>query len=105
VLFLWLHDWIPLGRLNDVTAVSSQDTSLHLVVGNSHPKCAVHHRVGELCGTWQWTGPMAMGRGKDLRLDESVPATAGALRKAGGHSRGILVPGVCSDLLALPRVD
>src|ERR1700730_6053883 len=59
VLFLWLHDWIPLGRLNDVTAVSSQDTS-------------------------------------------SVPATAGALRKAGGHSRGILVPGVCSDLLALP---
>jgi hypothetical protein len=32
VLFLWLLDWIPLGRLNDVTAVSSQDTSLHLVV-------------------------------------------------------------------------
>jgi hypothetical protein len=32
VLFLWLHDWIPLGRLNDVTAVRSQDTSLHLVV-------------------------------------------------------------------------
>src|SRR4029077_20346025 len=32
VLFLWLHDWIPLGRLNDVTAVSSLDTSLHLVV-------------------------------------------------------------------------
>ncbi len=28
--------------------------------------------------------------------------TAGALRKAGGHSRGILVLGVCSDLLALP---
>jgi hypothetical protein len=32
VLFLWLHDWIPLGRLNDVTAARSQDTSLHLVV-------------------------------------------------------------------------
>jgi hypothetical protein len=32
VLFLWLHDWIPLGRLSDVAAVRSQDTSLHLVV-------------------------------------------------------------------------
>ena len=31
VLFLWLHDWIPLGRLNDVTAVRSQDTSPRLV--------------------------------------------------------------------------
>jgi hypothetical protein len=26
VLFLWVHDWIPLGRLNDVAAVRSQDT-------------------------------------------------------------------------------
>jgi hypothetical protein len=32
VLFLWLHDWIPLGRLNDVKAVRSQDTGLRLVV-------------------------------------------------------------------------
>jgi hypothetical protein len=24
VLFLWLHDWIPLGQLNDVAAVRSQ---------------------------------------------------------------------------------
>ena len=31
VVFLWVHDWIPLGRLNDVTAVRSQDTSLRLV--------------------------------------------------------------------------
>jgi CubicO group peptidase (beta-lactamase class C family) len=38
----------------------------------------------------------------ELRLAEPIPATAGALRKAGGHSRGILVLGVCSDLLALP---
>ena len=47
---------------------------------------------------------MAKGREKDLRLDESVLATLGALRKASGHSRGILVPGVCSDLLALPAL-
>jgi len=26
VVFLWIHDWIPLGRLNDVVAVRSQDT-------------------------------------------------------------------------------
>jgi hypothetical protein len=32
VLFLWLHDWIPLGRLNDVAAVRSQDTTPRLVV-------------------------------------------------------------------------
>jgi hypothetical protein len=32
VLFLWLHDWVPLGRLNDVKAVCSQDTALRLVV-------------------------------------------------------------------------
>jgi len=25
VLFLWSHDWIPLGRLNDVAAVRAQD--------------------------------------------------------------------------------
>jgi hypothetical protein len=31
VLFLWLHDWLPLGRLNDVAAVRSQDTMPRLV--------------------------------------------------------------------------
>jgi hypothetical protein len=32
LLFLWLHDWILLGRLNDVSAVRSQDTMMCLVV-------------------------------------------------------------------------
>ncbi|HEY6304482.1 MAG TPA: hypothetical protein VIX14_15605 [Terriglobales bacterium] len=32
VLFLWLHDWVPLGRLNDVKAVRSQDTAFRLIV-------------------------------------------------------------------------
>jgi hypothetical protein len=32
VLFLLLHDWIPLGRLNNVSAVQSQDTRQRLVV-------------------------------------------------------------------------
>src|SRR3984957_9310421 len=31
VFFLWVHDWIPLGRLNDVAAVRSQDTGRRLV--------------------------------------------------------------------------
>ena len=31
VAFLWVHDWIPLGRLNDVAAVRSQDTLQRLV--------------------------------------------------------------------------
>jgi hypothetical protein len=32
VAFLWIHDWIPLGRLNDVVAVRGQDTLRRLVV-------------------------------------------------------------------------
>jgi hypothetical protein len=32
VAFLWFHDWIPLGRLNDVRAVRSQDTLQRLIV-------------------------------------------------------------------------
>jgi len=32
VLFLWLHDWVPLGRLNDVKAVRSQDSAFRLAV-------------------------------------------------------------------------
>ena len=45
---------------------------------------------------------MALGRGADVRLVESVPAAAGSIRKAGGHSRGISIPGMRSDLLAFP---
>ncbi|HMH07820.1 MAG TPA: hypothetical protein VK579_14160, partial [Terriglobales bacterium] len=35
-----------------------------------------------------------LGSGADVRLVESVVAAARSLRKAGGHSRGILVLGV-----------
>jgi hypothetical protein len=31
-LFLWIHDWIPLGRPNDIAAVRSQDTTRRLVL-------------------------------------------------------------------------
>src|ERR1700741_2332556 len=58
--------------------------------------CEAQHR------TWQRIGALALGSRTDVRLAESVQAAAGALGKAGGHSRGVLVVGVCSDLLALP---
>jgi hypothetical protein len=32
VAFLWVHDWLPLGALNDVRAVRAQDTLRRLVV-------------------------------------------------------------------------
>lgn len=32
VVFLWIHDWIPLGRLNDVAAIRSQGTVRRLVI-------------------------------------------------------------------------
>ena len=32
VLFLWIHDWIPLGRLNDVAAVRRQDSLQRFVI-------------------------------------------------------------------------
>ena len=32
VAFLWCHDWVPLGRLNDVAAVRRQDSLSRLVV-------------------------------------------------------------------------
>ena len=31
VLILWLHDWLPLGTLNDVERVQAQDTRARLV--------------------------------------------------------------------------
>jgi hypothetical protein len=31
VVFLWVHDWVPLGKLNDVKAVQSQHTSQRLI--------------------------------------------------------------------------
>jgi hypothetical protein len=32
VAFLWLHDWIPLGRFNDVAAVRGEDSVQRLVI-------------------------------------------------------------------------
>jgi hypothetical protein len=32
VLFLWIHDWVPLGRLNDVAAVRRSDSRQRLIM-------------------------------------------------------------------------
>ncbi len=32
VAFLWVHDWLPLGRLNDVAAVRRADSPSRLVL-------------------------------------------------------------------------
>ncbi len=44
VLFLLIHDWIPLGRLNDVAAVRSQDTYRRLVLVSCHPDDSLRNR-------------------------------------------------------------
>ena len=31
VVILWIHDWVPMGRLNDVAAVQAHDTRSRLV--------------------------------------------------------------------------
>lgn len=31
VIFLWIHDWVPMGRLNDVAAARSQDSLRRLI--------------------------------------------------------------------------
>src|SRR5436190_11612245 len=51
--------------------------------------------------TWQWTRPMAMGDGTNLRLAQSVSPPARALRKASRYPRGIPDAWMCSNLLAL----
>jgi hypothetical protein len=33
VVFLWLHDWVPMGRLNDLAGVRSQITRPQLIIG------------------------------------------------------------------------
>ncbi len=51
---------------------------------------------GSGLGRWRWVVERTFARLNQFRR------LRGTLRKAGGHSRGILVLGVCSDLLALP---
>jgi len=63
----------------------------------THPVSLGARAVG-----WPAHEVVAINAARIAGKSEPVPATAGTLRKASGHSRGILVLGVCSDLLALP---
>jgi hypothetical protein len=50
VLFLWIHDWVPLGRLNDVTAVRNQDSFGRLLVVTLVQ--SVPWTIGLACSAW-----------------------------------------------------
>ncbi len=50
--FLWLHDWIPLGRLNDVNAVRRQDSTVRLVIVTLIQ--SVPYSIGLLASVLYW---------------------------------------------------
>jgi hypothetical protein len=65
VLFLWIHDWVPLGRLNDVAAVRSQDALPRLVrvtlvqsvpytIGLIFSVRSFGHRYPDWLSWWLW---------------------------------------------------
>ena len=75
VLFLWFHDWIPLGRLNDVTAVRHQDTPSRPVLvtliqsvrsrsGSSTARvtCTSPIRTGSICGFGSLTACFSLAK-------------------------------------------
>jgi uncharacterized protein YndB with AHSA1/START domain len=65
VAFLWLHDWIPLGRLNDVTAARGNDTrrlirttliqSVPYSIGLWFSARYFNHGFPEWLRIWLWT--------------------------------------------------
>jgi len=69
--------------------------------GASHRALAGHapHRA------WEWSGPVAMGRGTHLRLAQSVSPPARPVRQAGRHPRGVPLARVRADLLAVAAQD
>jgi hypothetical protein len=67
VAFLWIHDWVPLGNLNDVAAVRRQDSVTRLVrvtliqsvpysIGLFYSVLAYshHHRFPAWLESWLW---------------------------------------------------
>jgi hypothetical protein len=58
VMFLWIHDWVPLGNLNDVEAVKSQDTTQRLI--NITLIQSVPYTVGLVFSLRAWNRPYPM---------------------------------------------
>ncbi|MHB8812642.1 MAG: hypothetical protein ACYDAE_05200 [Steroidobacteraceae bacterium] len=67
VLFLWTHDWIPLGRLNNILAIRRQDSLERLIrvtLLQSAPFTALliysilslHSGYPDSLWTWLWIG-------------------------------------------------
>jgi hypothetical protein len=52
VTFLWIHDWVPLGRLNDVAAVRSEDSVRRLLSVTLIQ--SVPWTIGLACTAWHF---------------------------------------------------
>jgi hypothetical protein len=59
VVFLWIHDWVPLGRLNDVRAVRSLDSTQRLVVVTLIQ--SVPWSIGLCWSIASWNRPYSVG--------------------------------------------
>jgi hypothetical protein len=55
VLFLWIHDWVPLGRLNDVAAVRRQDPLRRLIIVTLVQ--SVPYTIGLIFSVWYYGRP------------------------------------------------
>jgi hypothetical protein len=56
-------------------------------------------------GSWEWPGPVAVGRGADVGLAQPVPALARPLRQAHRRPRSVPLARVRDDLLAVVAQD
>ena len=70
VAFLWVHDWIPLGRLNDVTAVRRQDTLGRLATVTLVQ--SVPFTIGLFFSVWYFGHPYPGWLGKWLWISYGV---------------------------------
>jgi hypothetical protein len=106
VLFLWLHDWMPLGRLNDIVAIRQVQTRMQMVVTTlvqSIPYTlgllftALHagNRLPGWVSSWLWIsyGLLFLG---ELRawwvpyLFRADPARAARYQRMFGHTHAFL---------------
>lgn len=106
VAFLWLHDWVPLGRLNDITAVRQAQTrgqlitvtliqSIPYTLGLIFTLLYAGSRVPGWLGSWLWISYGLLWLG-ELRawwlpyLFRAEPQRAARYRRMFGHTHAFL---------------
>lgn len=108
VLFLWIHDWVPLGRLNDVAAVRRQDPTRRLVtvtliqsvpftIGLIFSALSLGDPYPEWLSMWLWIsyGLLFVGQMRAWwipYLVKSEPARAARYRQIFGRTHSFLPP-------------